>query len=95
MLKTLSKKLNVLESRPNSSIEERLFHFIYGYEDIKKLLVRCMESKDSVHVLLAGPPASGKTLFLLEIMKKINAKGYFFDGIATSSRISGLSFCSS
>jgi Holliday junction resolvasome RuvABC ATP-dependent DNA helicase subunit len=84
MLKGLFKKLNLLESRPSSSIEERFFHSIYGYEDIKKLLVRCMESKDSVHVLLAGPPASGKTLLLLEIMKKLNTKCYFFDGTATS-----------
>ena len=52
--------------------EERFFPSICGYSDIKRLLMRAIVSKDSVNLLLAGPPASSKTVFLLEIMKGLN-----------------------
>ena len=38
--------------------------------------MRAIVSKDSVNLLLAGPPASSKTVFLLEIMKGLNNTCY-------------------
>ncbi|HZD35686.1 MAG TPA: hypothetical protein VE130_10810 [Nitrososphaeraceae archaeon] len=47
-----------------------LFSNIVGYEDIKKLFHLSLCSNERpVHILLVGPPASAKTLFMLECMK--------------------------
>jgi replication-associated recombination protein RarA len=47
-----------------------LFTNIVGYEDIKKLFHLSLYSRERpVHILLVGPPASAKTLFMLECMK--------------------------
>src|SRR5215207_8636372 len=48
--------------------EERFFNEIYGYSDLKQLLSKMIVSKESVHTVLVGPPASGKTMFLLAVV---------------------------
>jgi replication-associated recombination protein RarA len=48
---------------------EQLFDNIIGYRDIKKLFSMSFSSDKPVHILLVGPPASAKTLFMLECMK--------------------------
>jgi hypothetical protein len=49
--------------------EDRFFSDIHLYDDLKQLLGRMLVSKESVHCVLVGPPASGKTIFLLGIQK--------------------------
>lgn len=56
--------------------EEGLFAEIQGYNDLKHLLSKMVMSDQSVHAVLVGPPASGKTMFLLDIQKKM--KNTFF-----------------
>ena len=56
--------------------EDRFFSDIHLYDDLKQLLSRMLVSKESVHCVLVGPPASGKTMFLLAIQK--NMKDAFF-----------------
>jgi replication-associated recombination protein RarA len=56
--------------------EERFFSSIYGYSDIKKLLIRTMVAKESISVLLCGPPASSKTIFLMEMTKGLDNTCY-------------------
>jgi replication-associated recombination protein RarA len=56
---------------------EDFFNEIVGYGDIKKLLIRCIQS-DSMHVILDGPPASAKSLFLYEMQKNLE-EAYFVD----------------
>ncbi len=46
-----------------------LFDSIVGYEDVKRLFKMSLSSDNPVHILLVGPPASAKTLFMLECMK--------------------------
>lgn len=46
-----------------------LFESIVGYSDVKKLFQMSLSSDRPVHILLIGPPASAKTLFMLECMK--------------------------
>lgn len=46
-----------------------LFDNIIGYSDVKKLFNLSLSSEKPVHMLLVGPPASAKTLFMLECMK--------------------------
>ncbi|AIC14479.1 ATP-binding protein [Nitrososphaera viennensis] len=45
------------------------FDSIVGYDDVKRLFQMSLSSEKPVHILLVGPPASAKTLFMLECMK--------------------------
>ena len=56
--------------------EERFFSSIVGYSDIKKLLMRAIISRESISIMLCGPPASYKTVFLMEIMKGLDNTCY-------------------
>jgi Holliday junction DNA helicase RuvB len=49
--------------------EDNLFVDIYGCDDIKKLFRLSLESNHTCSILLTGPPASAKTLFLQSLMK--------------------------
>jgi replication-associated recombination protein RarA len=63
--------------------QDRFFSEIEGYGDIKELLSKMIVSKESANIILDGPPASGKTIFLLAI--KQNMKNTFFiDGTNAS-----------
>jgi Holliday junction DNA helicase RuvB len=48
---------------------EPLFESIVGYSDVKRLFHLSLSSEKPVHLLLVGPPASAKTLFMLECMR--------------------------
>jgi Holliday junction DNA helicase RuvB len=67
--------VGVHEERVNEPIVEKLvkpeplFESIVGYTDVKKLFQMSLSSDKPVHILLVGPPASAKTLFMLECMK--------------------------
>jgi Holliday junction DNA helicase RuvB len=52
--------------------KRKLFDDIVGYDDLKELLAKCLVVKDSCNVLLSGPPASSKTIFLLSIQKEVS-----------------------
>jgi Holliday junction DNA helicase RuvB len=49
--------------------EDWLFENIYGYDDVKRLFGMALESSHNCSILLTGPPASAKTLFLQSLMK--------------------------
>ena len=49
--------------------EDKLFGDIHGCDDIKKLFRMASESNHTCSILLTGPPASAKTLFLQSLMK--------------------------
>jgi Holliday junction resolvasome RuvABC ATP-dependent DNA helicase subunit len=63
-----------LETEP----EEKFFDEIVGYVDIKKIMLKCINSSDRepIHVILDGPPASAKSLFLLQMGKKLENSYY-------------------
>jgi Holliday junction DNA helicase RuvB len=72
----MSNKNEVTEKSNNININSKksagisdLFDNIIGYEDIKKLFSLSFESQRPIHILLVGPPASAKTLFMLGCMK--------------------------
>jgi Holliday junction DNA helicase RuvB len=54
-----------------------LFDNIYGYDNIKKLFRMALQSTHTTSILLSGPPASAKTLFLQCLMNLHNS--YFID----------------
>lgn len=64
------QKSNNININPKKSVGiSDLFDNIIGYEDIKKLFSLSFESQRPIHILLVGPPASAKTLFMLGCMK--------------------------
>jgi replication-associated recombination protein RarA len=48
------------------------FEDVIGYDDLKELLTKCLVSKENCNILLSGPPASSKTVFLLSIQKEVS-----------------------
>jgi MoxR-like ATPase len=58
------------------------FESIEGYDEVKNIIRRYLDSEESFNLLLWGEPASSKTLFLLELAKQ---KGV--DCTNTTSRI--------
>jgi len=61
------------------------FARIQGYEDIKDIVRRALESDENYNILFVGTPASSKTLFLQGILEM--KSGVYFDGSDTTNRI--------
>jgi hypothetical protein len=89
MFKNLFKKIDSVlgfEREPSVPPEEKFFSDVVGYSDIKKLLMKSIVSKEPIHILLTGPPASSKTVFLLEMQEGLD-KSYFVDATGASGAI--------
>lgn len=83
----VTARSNTIKSNSDkSALQYNLFDNIIGYEDIKKLFYLSFESLKPIHILLVGPPASAKTLFMLGCMKL--ERSYFTLG--THSTKSGM-----
>lgn len=55
---------------PQSTLDtEAFFENIYGFSDIKSLFSKAISSEKQIHILLVGPPASAKSLFMENLMK--------------------------
>ncbi len=78
-----------LFSKITESKTSPLFNDIIGYNNIKRLFSMALESNKQVSILLSGPPASAKTMFL-ESLRKLKSS-YFMDGTSTTK--SGLIDC--
>jgi DNA polymerase III delta prime subunit len=83
-MRCFAKKLTELVFPANKMFTQyhhqckRLFDDIYGYDNIKRLFRMALESNHGTcSILLSGPPASAKTLFLQCLMKLHNS--YFID----------------
>ena len=90
-LSDLAKKLVVgAESEDNPVVSnepiqtDELFEDIIGHDDIKELLTACLLADKPVHVLLAGPPALAKSLFLWDIERASGERAIWLVGSATS-----------
>lgn len=68
------KLCEILLSKIIRTDYDSLFGDIIGYDHIKMAL----SSDSAVHILLLGPPASAKTMFLTSLMHYLNC--YFTDG---------------
>ena len=81
-----TKRNTKVTNSNKSALQYDLFDNIIGYDDIKKLFFLSFESQRPIHILLVGPPASAKTLFMLGCMKL--ERSYFTLG--THSTKSGM-----
>jgi len=58
-----------LFSKITENKTDSLFTEIIGYNDVKRLVRMALDSDEQSHILLSGPPASAKTMFLESSMK--------------------------
>ncbi len=58
---------------------EALFDSIVGYDHIKRLFRMALDSDSAIPILLVGPSASAKTMFLTSLMHRLK-DSYFADG---------------
>lgn len=61
-----------------------MFNDIVGYEDLKELLREELQAEKPIHVLLVGPPALAKTLFLWDVERTWGEQAMWLVGSATS-----------
>lgn len=74
-----------VEGQPQEfELPDDLFSDIIGHDDVKELLKACLKAERPVHVLLAGPPALAKTLFLWDIERVAGNLAVWLVGSATS-----------
>ncbi len=66
--------------------EQSNFSSIIGYNDIKNIINRALDSEDNLNIMFLGPSSSAKTQFLMEIMKVCKDAEYF-DCTNTTSKI--------
>ena len=75
---------NAFTGEEKISLPPDIFQDIIDHEDIKELLEACLKAERPVHVLLAGPPALAKTLFLWDIERACGERAIWLVGSATS-----------
>lgn len=51
------------------TMPEDLFDIVVGHDNIKTIVRYAIDAEKPVHLLLLGPPASAKTLFLMELAR--------------------------
>lgn len=68
ILKIKDESFESTHIKINNNKNFTLFDNIIGYDDIKKIFKMSLNSEKPVHILLVGPPASAKTLFMLEFL---------------------------
>jgi len=74
-------------SKPAIGQRGGLFDSIVGYEDVKELFDMAIRAEKPIHLLLVGPPASAKSLFMGSLAK-LERSYYAVGGSSTKSGIS-------
>lgn len=57
------------QPQPTGDWPDDLFSVVVGHQDVKNLLNLALAAPQPVHVLLVGPPATSKSLFLSELQR--------------------------
>lgn len=69
---------------PSKTVDR--FQNIEGFNDVKEIISRALYTDDNYNLLLSGPPASSKTMFLLGI-QEMEKDAIYFDASNTTNRI--------
>ena len=77
------EKMEEIEKNYRCEPPPDLFDIIEGYEDLKKFILLSLKANEPVHVLLVGPPATGKSLILQEIERL----GGYYVTMGTTSKV--------
>lgn len=78
------ENLDVKETATQLKPADDLFTDIIGHEDVKTLLKATLLAEKPVHIMLTGPPALAKTLFLWDIEQTFGEQAIWLVGSATS-----------
>lgn len=54
---------------PEDRIPDDFLNTLVGYDDLRELILRSLHAEKPLHILLIGPPASGKSVVLSEIQR--------------------------
>jgi MoxR-like ATPase len=77
--------------RNNKSVlignKQGLFDDIIGFEDVKILFEMAIKAERPVHLLLCGPPSSGKSLFMNSLTRGLERSYYAVGSSSTKSGI--------
>src|SRR5919198_4214469 len=73
---------NIFSKLTATKKSDKFFQDIIGYDNIKRLFLMALDADEPVHILLSGPPACAKTMFLQSLLKQNNS--YFVDGSFTT-----------
>jgi Holliday junction DNA helicase RuvB len=84
--KLLQQPIVAQEGQRDETVElpSDIFEDVIGHDDIKQLLRAVLFAQEPVHVLLAGPPALAKSLFLWDIERAFGDRALWLVGSATS-----------
>ena len=76
------------EESENEQIElpEDLFDIVVGHERLKKLFVMSLKAPQPVHILLIGPPATAKSIFLMEL-ERLPRSRYALGGTSSKAGV--------
>lgn len=87
----LGRMLGSVKEQEPQEVEDKgpelpddVFADIIGHDEVKELLRAALSAERPVHVLLAGPPALAKTLFLWDIERASGERAIWLVGSATS-----------
>ncbi|WP_041917610.1 AAA family ATPase [Dehalococcoides mccartyi] len=72
------------QTAPLLNPSDDLFTDIIGHDDVKELLKATLLAEKPVHIMLTGPPALAKTLFLWDIEQTFGEQAIWLVGSATS-----------
>jgi Holliday junction DNA helicase RuvB len=72
------------QSEPLVELGDDIFSDIIGHQEVKDLLTATLLAEKPVHVMLTGPPALAKTLFLWDIEQTFGEQAIWLVGSATS-----------
>lgn len=79
------------EAKIVEKMPDDIFVSIVGHNNIKTLLSLAIDAESPVHVLLSGPPASAKTMFLMEL-NRLPDSYYALGSTLTEAGLSNLLF---
>ena len=65
----LEQLTEITEGQEEGEIPDDMFDFILGHDKLKDLLWKSLHAERPVHVMLVGPPATAKSMFLGELAR--------------------------
>jgi len=86
VVKSVKTGENIIKDIKKEKVSSKdLFKYIVGYDDLKKALLLALNSPKPVHILMIGPPATAKSLFLEDIYRIYDNTEFVIGSTASSA----------